>query len=204
MKLYYAPGTCAVACWITMEWAKADYEVERVKTGSDEYKKINPLGAVPALDIGDGKTPYTQAHAILEYIINTHKEADLGPDEGAEESLLFDGLASFLSADVHPSFWPMFFPTRYTASENEEEQKKVTEASYKLIDKTMTHLDKLLDGRVHVYKNKRTYLDAYAYVMVMWTKKTPKPYTEYKNIKKFVEDMESDPVVKKVVEESTK
>ena len=25
MKLYYAPGTCALACWIALEWANADY-----------------------------------------------------------------------------------------------------------------------------------------------------------------------------------
>ena len=50
MKLYYAPGTCAVACWIALEWAGADYEVEKVQLGTDEYRKINPLGAVPALD----------------------------------------------------------------------------------------------------------------------------------------------------------
>ena len=30
MKLYYAPGTCAVACWIALEWAGADYEVEKL------------------------------------------------------------------------------------------------------------------------------------------------------------------------------
>ncbi|MDO5050647.1 MAG: hypothetical protein Q4D68_02820 [Moraxella equi] len=39
MKLYYASGTCALACWIALEWAKADYSVEKVKMHSEEYKK---------------------------------------------------------------------------------------------------------------------------------------------------------------------
>lgn len=73
MKLYYAPGTCALSVWISLEWAGADYEVEQVKLGSDEYKKINPLGAVPALDTGNEKIK-TQANAILQYV------ADLYPD----------------------------------------------------------------------------------------------------------------------------
>ncbi|MGT2743585.1 glutathione S-transferase N-terminal domain-containing protein [Streptococcus plurextorum] len=51
--MYYAPGTCALACWIALEWAGADYEVEKVKLGSPEYLKVNPLGAVPALDVPD-------------------------------------------------------------------------------------------------------------------------------------------------------
>ena len=67
MKLYYAPGTCALACWISLEWAGADYEVERVDPASDAYRRINPLGMVPALDVGASR-PMTQADAILQYV----------------------------------------------------------------------------------------------------------------------------------------
>lgn len=55
MKLYYAPGTCALACWISIEWAKADYEAVLADYASEEYKRINPLAAVPALDIGGNR-----------------------------------------------------------------------------------------------------------------------------------------------------
>ncbi|MDQ0509092.1 glutathione S-transferase [Peptoniphilus ivorii] len=94
MKLYYAPGTCALSVWISLEWAGADYEVERVELGSDEYKKINPLGAVPALDSGDGNIK-TQANAILQYIADMYPEADLGPDESPEDRFLFNERAAF-------------------------------------------------------------------------------------------------------------
>ncbi|VHL97363.1 glutathione S-transferase [Streptococcus pyogenes] len=67
MKLYYAPGTCALACWIAMEWAQLDYEVEKVKLGSEEYLKINPLRMVPALQLDDGQI-ITQAGTILTFI----------------------------------------------------------------------------------------------------------------------------------------
>ncbi len=67
MKLYYAPGTCALACCIALEWANADYEVQKVDYADPAYKKINPLGMVPALDI-DGSRAMTQADAILQYI----------------------------------------------------------------------------------------------------------------------------------------
>lgn len=42
MKLYYAPGTCALACWIALKWAGADYEAVRADYASEEYKRINP------------------------------------------------------------------------------------------------------------------------------------------------------------------
>lgn len=49
MKLYYAPGTCAVAVWIALEWLGADYDVEKVDPHSADFKKLNPLGKVPVL-----------------------------------------------------------------------------------------------------------------------------------------------------------
>jgi glutathione S-transferase len=43
MKLFYAPGTCALAPHIVLEWIGEPYELEKVKLGSSEYLKINPL-----------------------------------------------------------------------------------------------------------------------------------------------------------------
>ena len=64
-------------CWIALEWANADYEVQKVDYADPAYKKINPLGMVPALDIG-GSRAMTQANAILQYIADSHPAAKLG------------------------------------------------------------------------------------------------------------------------------
>lgn len=203
MKLYYAPGTCAVSIWIALDWAGVDFETERVKLGSSEYKKINPSGAVPALDTGDGNIK-TQAGAILSYIANKYKEKDLGPDEGLEDEFLFNQISAFLSADYHPAFWPMFGPRNYTTSRDEKDLEKVVEAAYKKINSVATILDNMLEGKTHIYKNKKTVLDAYAYILSRWLSKTPKSWTEYPNLKKFMITMENDEDVQKIIELSTK
>lgn len=203
MKLYYAPGTCAVAVWISLEWMGADYEVEKVVLGSDEYKKINPMGAVPALDTGDGKIK-TQAAAILQYLAEKYPEARLGPDDSLEDRFIFNELAAFITGDYHPAFWPMFGPDEFTVSEDEKELENVKDAAFKTIDTVASHLDSLLEGKDHVYKDKRTVLDAYAFVMSRWLKNTPKSWTEYPNLKRFMNKMNEDPVVKKVLAESVK
>jgi glutathione S-transferase len=118
MKLYFAPGTCALACWIALEWAGADYEVEKVDPGSESYRKVNPLGMVPALDMG-GPRAMTQADAILHYVIDCHPERDLGADAGVEAHFEFNEVMSFLTGDFHPAFWPFFRPQRFTTSEDE-------------------------------------------------------------------------------------
>ncbi|MDO5058306.1 MAG: glutathione S-transferase, partial [Lautropia sp.] len=143
MKLYYAPGTCALACWIALEWAGAEYEAIRADYASEEYKRINPLAAVPALDIG-GQRAVTQAPAILQYIVGLHPQAGIGANEGLVNEFEMNETLSFLASDLHPAFWPLFFPQRYTTDESKEAQQKVKEAAFARIDRAMLHLDKLI------------------------------------------------------------
>ncbi len=53
-KLYYSPGSCALASHIALEEADVDYEAIRIDFGAEEQRKpaylsINPKGRVPAL-----------------------------------------------------------------------------------------------------------------------------------------------------------
>lgn len=203
MKLYYAPGTCSLAVWTSLEWLGLDYEVERVKLGSEEYKKITPLGAVPALDTGDGNIK-TQLSAILTYLLETNPDSDLGPDDSAEDRFLFNEIAAFLTGDYHPAFKPMFRSQSYTTSTNEKDVENVKKAAFVQIDRMASHLDDMLDGREHVYKDKKTLLDPYAFILSTWTESTPKSWEEYPNLAKFMRKMQEDEAIKKVLEESSK
>lgn len=199
MKLYYAPGTCALACWIALEWAGADYEAVRADYASEEYKRINPLAAVPALDIG-GPRALTQAPAILKYIVGLHPEAGIGGNEGLVNEFEMNETLSFLASDLHPAFWPLFFPQRYTTDESEVALQKVKEAAFARIDRAMQHLDKLIAaGNGHIYQGKRSVADAYAFVMARWTEYTPKSWREYPNVAGLMQRMEQDPAVQKVM-----
>ena len=69
-KLYYAPGTCALASHIALEEAGADYSAVRLdfksnQQQSPEYLKVNPKGRVPALVTDKGVL--TETPAILAY-----------------------------------------------------------------------------------------------------------------------------------------
>lgn len=197
MKLYYAPGTCALACWIAMEWAQLDYEVEKVKLGSEEYLKINPLGMVPALQLDDGQI-ITQAGTILTFIAKQAPRAQLIPQDNILAESRFNEIMDFLTGDFHPAFWPMFSPHRYTISQENQALEEVKQASYKRIDIAMTHLDGLIGDSGHVYHDQRTIADAYAYVMALWSQKTPKTYENYPHLAAFMAKMAEDAAVKKV------
>lgn len=201
MKLYYAPESCAVAIWIALGWAGAAYEVENVELGSEEYMKINPSGAVPALDTGDGKIK-TQAGPLLSYIAEKYPEADLGPDEGIEERFRFEEISEFLTADYHPAFWPLFVPEEFTVSTDEEDLENIQKAAYKSIDALTSVLDDMLEGKKHIYKDKKTVLDAYVYIMSRWLADTPKSWEAYPNLRAFMEHMAKDASVQKILRAS--
>lgn len=203
MKLYYAPGTCALACWIALEWAKADYTAEKVVLGSEDYKKINPLAQVPALDIG-GPRPMSEAGAILNYIAEKYPEAKLGPDEGLENRFLFNETMSFLTGDFHPAFWPFFAPQRFTTQTDSQALEAVRTASHARVDRVMTHLDQIIGERAHVYRDRRTVADAYAFVMASWSTNFPKTWHAYPNVARVMEAVGADVAVKKVLELSKK
>lgn len=199
MKLYYAPGTCALACWVALEWTKADYEAVRADYSSEEYKRINPLAAVPALDIG-GKRAMTQASAILTYIADKHPEAELGSKGGAEEDFVLNEIMSFLASDFHPAFWPFFMPHRFTTDESEAAINAVRESAYARIDRAMQYLDNLIGEGLHVYGDRRSIADAYAFVMTRWTDKMPKSWRDYPNVARFMQAMQQDQAVQYVLE----
>ncbi|HUD43404.1 MAG TPA: glutathione S-transferase family protein [Dokdonella sp.] len=201
MKLYYAPGTCSLACWIALEWAGADYTAEKVDPKSDAYRRINPLGTVPALDIG-GPRAMTQADAILQYIAETHPQRRLGVEGGAERRFAFAETLAFLTGDFHPAFWPFFSPQRYTTREDEASLQAVREAAHARIDRVMTHLDGLIGGGVHVHDGRRTIADAYAFVMARWTERLPRTWRAYPNVARFMETMQDDPAVDQVLMQS--
>ena len=71
LKLYYAPGTCALASRIALEEAGAEFETVRIDFRNNEQRKpeylaINPKGRVPALVTDHGVL--TETPALLAYI----------------------------------------------------------------------------------------------------------------------------------------
>lgn len=202
MTLYYAPGTCAIACWIVLEWAGAEFDVIRADYASETFRRVNPLAMVPALDIG-GPRAMTQSDAILSYIAERYPDARLGADDDILGRFEFSETMAFLTGDFHPAFWPFFTPKRYTTDHSPSALEHVRTASHDRIDRVMQHLDRLIGQGVHVYRDRRSVADAYAYVMARWSEKLPKTWADYPNIARFYANMEQDRSVREVLRKSS-
>jgi glutathione S-transferase len=112
--LYYAPITCALAPYITLTEADAEFEVRLLNFGkgqqnSLEYLKINPKHKVPLL-IVDGKT-LSESVAIQTWIARTFPQAKLLPADPWQE-LQAISLMSWCSGGIHPFLTRINSPVR--------------------------------------------------------------------------------------------
>jgi|SRR5579883_218566 glutathione S-transferase len=200
MKLFYAPGTCALAPHIVLEWIGEPYELEKVQPSSPDYLKINPLGQVPAMIDGSSGV-MNQADAILKYLAHKYPDAHLGDDGTSLGAFEVDRWLAFFTGDVHPAFYPFFRPQRYTTDDSESALDAVKQASFKLVDKVFTHLDKHLEGKDYVVGSHRTIVDPYAFAMIRWGNYLPKPLSEYPNIYRFYQEFLEDEGVKRAMKQ---
>jgi glutathione S-transferase len=106
LKLFYSPGSCALASYIALEEAGAPYEIALLNFAAGEqtkpdYLKINPKGRVPALVTERGIL--TETPAILVYIAQSFPKAKLAPFDDSFAFAQVQAFNSYLCSTVHPA-----------------------------------------------------------------------------------------------------
>jgi glutathione S-transferase len=105
IKLFWAPGTCALASHIALEESGAKYDTVKLSfqqgdQRKPEYLKVNPKGRVPALVTDRGII--TETPAILAWIAQTQPQAKLAPAD-AFDFAAAQAFNSYLCSTVHPA-----------------------------------------------------------------------------------------------------
>lgn len=198
MKLYYTPGACAMADHIALEWIGQPYTAHRMtKEGlkSTAFRKLNPAGAVPVLEIDDWSL--TQNVAILNYLADTFPDAGLGGDGSPRGRAEVNRWLAFLNADVHTTFHPLFGSTSYLDDAAAEETRK--HALSKLRD-LFGRADEQLEGRQWL-TGSRSIADPYLFVVLRWAKAMNVELSGYDNLGRFFDNMMADPGVGNVLAE---
>ncbi|MEQ8824884.1 MAG: glutathione S-transferase N-terminal domain-containing protein [Filomicrobium sp.] len=144
LKLYYAPGTCALASHIALEETDAVYETVRLDFSAGdqtkaEYLAVNPKGRVPALVTQRGIL--TETPAILAYIAQAYPIANLAPSDPFDFAVA-QSFNAYLCATVHVAHAHKLRGERWVdeASSIEDMKRKVPEtvgACFDLIEEGM-------------------------------------------------------------------
>ncbi|MGY8680328.1 glutathione S-transferase family protein [Bradyrhizobium sp. UFLA05-153] len=201
LKLYYTPGTCAVASHIALEEAGADYRAERIdfktnQQNSPDYLAINPKGRVPSLVTDRGVL--TETPAMLAYIAQVFPKAKLAPLDDAFALAQAQSFNSYLCSTVHVAHAHKMRGARWATEETSFADMK------RMIPKTMGACFSLIEQKMlrgpWVMGEQYTICDPYLYTLSLWLegdgvdiKATPKVADHFKR-------MSERPAVRKVMD----
>lgn len=113
MKLYYAPGSCAMSPHIVLAETGLSYELDRVDLSTkmtqagQPLTEINEQNAVPALLLDSGEV-LTEGAAIVQYIADQNPQARLLPPAGTLERARVQQWLNYIATEMHKAHVPMF------------------------------------------------------------------------------------------------
>ena len=151
IKLYYAPITCALAPYITLTEAGAEFEVhaldfQKEQHKSPEYLAINPKHKVPLLMV-DGRK-LTENVAIHQWVARTFPGARILPEDPWLE-LQAVSMLSWCSGGIHPFLSRINAPSRVCPLP--EAADGIRRAAAEAIHENFAIADGLLEGREHFF-----------------------------------------------------
>jgi glutathione S-transferase len=190
-----------MSCHIGLEESGVAYEAVKVDWGKPdghlaELEKLNPLGVVPVLVANDGRT-LTQNTAILELVADMKPEKKLLAPAGTWERAETLAWLSFVAADLHKAYSPLFGLQSISASE--ATQADVREWAMKSVHQHLAHVDAHLAHREYLMGSAFTIADAYLFTVLGWSKWVGVKMDAYQNLASYTDRVYQRPAVQSVL-----
>jgi glutathione S-transferase len=171
LTLFYSPRACSLACHIALQESGLPFTASpvRIRLGehdTEEYRRVNPWGKVPALRIDDAVL--TETPAILGYVADAAPAANLLP-RGALARARAQEWMSFLSGTVHIAFRPLFRPNRLVGDESL--YPALLDIGLPTLRKTLLEVDRRLEGRTWALGDDYSVCDPYLLVFHIWSQR---------------------------------
>jgi glutathione S-transferase len=202
LKLYYAPGSCALASHIALQETGAAYTAERIdfktnQQNSAEYLAINPKGRVPSLVTDRGIL--TETPAMLVFIAQSFPQAKLTPSDDAFAFAQAQAFNSYLCSTVHVAHAHKGRGPRWATEESSfaDMKRKVPQtmaACFALIERDM------LRGP-WVMGESYTICDPYLFTLAQWLEGDGVDLAALPKVADHRRRMAARPAVQKVLEE---
>jgi glutathione S-transferase len=167
---FYYPRACSLAVHIILEETGFPYERRLVdlnakQNSAAEYLALNPKGAVPALAIG--AEVLTETQAILTFLGDT-AAVPLMPPVGDFMRYRAHELMNFLSSTVHTSIRAVFRSSAY-AGDDPLANAAVNRQGVANLARAVAIIEEMLDARHWALGETYSVVDAYLFVMFLWT-----------------------------------
>ena len=202
LTLYYAPGTCALASHLALEFSGSPYESVRLdfkqqQQRSPEYLRVNPKGRVPALATDRGVL--TETPALLQFIAQSFPAAKLAPLDDVFLLAKVNEFNSYLASTVHVNHAHKGRGYRWVEAEDtaslEAMKKKVPQTmgeSFTLIE------EKMLQGP-WVLGQQMSTSDLYLYTIATWLEGDGVDVKRFPKVADLMQRLQADARVQKVL-----
>ena len=205
LKLYYAPGTCALASHIALEEAGAAYETVRLNFKNEDqkrpdYLKINPKARVPSLITDRGII--TETPAITMYIAQSFPAAKLAPLDDPYALAKVQAFNSYLCSTVHVAHAHRVRGYRWTddAAAIETMKKKVPQT----VGECFALIEREMFAGPWVMAKDYTVCDGYLYTLSQWLSGDGVDIDKTPRIAEHFRRVGERPAVRKAVAEETR
>jgi len=168
MRLFFSPGACSLSPHIALREAGIPFEAVQVHLGSkrtqagDDFRRLNPKGSVPALEISDGVL-LTEGPAIVQYIADLKPASQLAPPCGTMPRYRLQEWLNYISTELHKQFSPLF---NGSARAPESWRQVVREGLFSRLD----YVSDQLAERTYLMGEAFTVADCYLFTVLRWTR----------------------------------
>jgi glutathione S-transferase len=197
MKLFYSRGTSSLLphivlneCGLAFERIRVDEHTKVMENGSD-YRTINPLVYVPALQIEDG-TILIEAAAIVQYIADKAPAKRLAPANGTLDRTKLQSWLNFISAEMQLGcFCPLFLDRLPESAKAVFRERLATRLAH--VDHHLAHNEYLLGSNFSV-------ADVYLFVVSNWARPANVDLSPYFNVLRLRKQIGARPAVRRTME----
>lgn len=196
LKLFYSPGVCSLSPHIALREAGLPFSLEKVDLATKHtdqgtnYKTINPLGYVPALQLETGDVLF-EGPAIVQYIADQAPEKKLAPTAGTLDRYRLQEMLNVITSEIHKGFIPLFNPRINDESKDALRKRLVQRISY---------FDSRLASRPYLMGENFSVADPYLFVTMTWSRGAKVDLSTFPNIAAFMERMLERPAVRAAVD----
>ncbi|HEX6959618.1 MAG TPA: glutathione S-transferase family protein [Ferrovibrio sp.] len=184
-KLYWAPGTAAMAPQAVLEEIGAAYEPVRLDIAArqheqPEYKALNPNGRIPTLV--DGDFVIFETAAICLYLCEKHPQAKLAPADLQTRGRFYQWL-TYMTNTVQVGFLDWFHPD-WTFSDRDGQAALKAQAEETLY-RNFQVLNDGVGDRPFVTGEQFTVCDIFLTMMARWSRFLHRPMWQWPNLRRI-------------------
>jgi len=168
---------------------RVDLKAKKLEDGSD-YLKVNPKGAVPALELDSGEV-LTENAVILQYLGDRANWPEVLPPMGDFRRYRVLEMVNFITTELHKRFGFLFNPNAT------DEMKQLVIAD---LGKKLDYIDERLGTGPYLFGEDLKLADPYLFVMASWADKMLGGLDRWPSLKAFRERMLQRPSVRNVLQ----